>query len=152
MKLYITYFYNIRFFTPNILPLSTAMWDPKWYHNNLSQSYVFEDKNGVYNGFRIEELSPYKIEHVSCGADCKEEKGNCSFIQSYHDYIFSLNFEEIFNKIKDLADGLKVQKNFRNTPDVCLLVHEKSDNPCSERRVLVDWFKAHNIELEEFTK
>lgn len=152
MKFYITYFYNVRFFSPNMLPLSTAMWDPKWYHDNLSQSYIFEDKNGVYNGFRIEELNPYKIEHVSCGESCNQVPGKCDFIQKYHDYIFSLDFNTIYQKIMDLAGGLKSQKNFRNLPDVCLLVHEKPANPCSERGVLIDWFRTNGIELEEFTK
>lgn len=33
MKFYTSYFYKLRFFTPNMLPFSTAKWDPKWYHN-----------------------------------------------------------------------------------------------------------------------
>ena len=152
MKFYITYFYNVRFLSPSVLPVSTAMWDPKWFHNNMSQSYIFEDKKGVYNGFRIEELSPYKLEHISCGDTCNEEPGNCSFIKSYHDYIFSLDFNEIYNKLLELAKGLQEQRNYRNIPDICLLVHEKPDNPCSERCVLVDWFKSNGIDLIEFEK
>lgn len=152
MKFYITYFYNVRFLSPSTLPVSTAVWDPKWYHKNMSQDFIFKDNRGVYNGFRIEELNPSKIEHISCGETCNQSPQDCDFIKSYHDYIFSLDFNEIYNKLVDLAKGLQAQENFRNVPDICLLVHEKPDNPCSERCVLIDWFKKNNIELEEFQR
>ena len=152
MKLYITYFYNVRFLSPSTLPVSTAVWDPKWYHKNMSQNFIFKDNRGVYNGFRIEELNPSKIEHISCGENCNQSPQDCDFIKLYHDYIFSLDFNEIYNKLVDLAKGLQAQENFRNVPDICLLVHEKPDNPCSERGVLVNWFKDNNISLEEFKK
>ena len=32
------------------------------------------------------------------------------------------------------------------------MVHEKPDNPCSERQVLVDWFKDNGVVVEEFYK
>lgn len=32
MKILISYFYQIRFFKPNMIPLSTAAFDPKWFH------------------------------------------------------------------------------------------------------------------------
>jgi hypothetical protein len=152
MKFYITYFYNVRFLSSSTLPVSTAVWDPKWYHKNMSQDFIFKDNRGVYNGFRIEELNPSKIEHISCGEACNQSPQDCDFIKSYHDYIFSLDFNEIYSKLIDLAKGLQVQENFRNVPDICLLVHEKPDNPCSERGVLIDWFKKNNIELEEFQR
>ena len=41
MNIYISYFYNIRFFPKNLIPISTAMWDPKWYHNFKSDDTVF---------------------------------------------------------------------------------------------------------------
>ena len=52
MKVLITYFYNIRFLKQNQIPVSTAMWDPKWYHDFKDKDYIFKDKNGVYNGDR----------------------------------------------------------------------------------------------------
>ena len=60
-KVYITYFYNIRFFKDNMIPVSTAVWDPKWFHNNGSNTDIFVDDNDIYNGIRCSELSPYKI-------------------------------------------------------------------------------------------
>ena len=56
MKLAISYFYQIRFFKPYMIPVSTAVSDPQWYHNFQDKNYIFLDKRGVANGFRCELL------------------------------------------------------------------------------------------------
>ena len=43
MKLAISYFYKIRFFQPWMIPISTAAWDPKYYHDNKGKDYLFVD-------------------------------------------------------------------------------------------------------------
>ena len=48
MKIMTSYFYQIRFFKPYMIPLSTAKWDPKWFHRNQGQNYQFKDKNGEW--------------------------------------------------------------------------------------------------------
>lgn len=151
MKFFITYFYNVRFLSPNSIAVSTAVWDPKWFHNFNGDS-IFIDKRGLYNGYRIPELSPSKIEHVDCGDTCNKDFNSCRFLKEYRDYIYSLDFNYIKNKLLGLAESLKYERNLRATPNIYLLVHEKPDNPCSERGVLVSWFKDNNISLEEFKK
>lgn len=151
MKYYITYFYNVRFLDKNTLPISTAKWDPKWFHNNQSQGYVFKDKRGIYNGIRFDELSPYKLTHVGCGKNCKEDPASCSFKTAYSKYLHTLNFKDINMKIQALAQAFMQSQHTTELPDICLLVHEKSDNPCSERQPLIDWFKENGIDLIEFS-
>ena len=145
MNLFISYFYNIRFFPTNLVPVSTAVYDPKWYHNFKSNSTIFIDKRGIVNGIRLYELSPYKIENPEC-FNCKSNKDTsiCSFIKRYHDYIFSLDFNKIYNYLQSVSN------KFSNA-DICLMVYEKPDNKCSERATLVEWFAYNNIELKEFT-
>ena len=145
MLTYITYFYNIRFFPTSLVPVSTAVWDPKWYHDFKTSSFVFRDKRGVVNGIRAEILSPYKIENCEC-KNCKSNKDPtvCSFIKQYRDYIFSLNFKEIYSSLLN-----NVSRKFDNA-DVCLMVYEKPDNPCSERATLIEWFASNGVELKEF--
>ena len=58
MKFYTSYFYQIRNFTPNMIPLSTACGDPLWFHKGMDNGYTFFDKNGVINGLRAEMLHP----------------------------------------------------------------------------------------------
>ena len=50
IQIYISYFYQIRFFKKNMIPISTALYDPKWYYNG-HQGHFYKDHNGVYNGF-----------------------------------------------------------------------------------------------------
>jgi len=146
MNLFISYFYNIRFFPKNLIPVSTAMWDPKWYHNFKSNDKIFIDKRGVVNGLRANVLSPYMVESTEC-KNCKSNKDpyTCSFIKQYRDYIFSLNFNEIYNWLYD------VSLRYSNA-DICLMVYEKPDNQCSERSTLVEWFSKNGIEVKEFSR
>ena len=89
IKFYISYFYQIRNMSPNILPVSTAMWDPKWFHNGNRDNYRFMDKNGVINGVRMNQLcmEMYKYEqlvknNVDCGEHCPGIE-QCRFMQEY---------------------------------------------------------------------
>lgn len=150
MKFYLTYFYNIRFLSVLTIPISTAKWDPKWFHDNKGSDYVFIDKRGVYNGIRMPELSPYKLEHVECSKSCMQDPMSCSFLKDYKNYLDSLDFDEVMGKITHLAELFKQQNKLNRLPNICLLVHEKPDNPCSERKPLMDWFKEHGVDLEEF--
>lgn len=146
MNTFISYFYNIRFFPLNLIPISTAMYDPKWYHDFKSNNTIFKDKRGIINGIRAEVLSPYKIESAEC-KNCLSNKNPsiCTFIKQYHNYIFSLNFNDIYNKL------LYISNKFNNA-DICLIVYEKPDNLCSERSTLIEWFNYNGFELKEFIK
>ena len=145
IKFYITNFYNIRFLPTNVLPVSTAVWDPKWFHNNAGQDFIFLDKRGIYNGVRCVELSPYKLTDHSCGKECNQTPPECSFIKSYREYIYSLDFDKIYKYLSGLAERFKVSRKLRFAPEICLMVHEKPENPCSERGVLIDWFRNNNV-------
>ena len=85
MKVYTSYFYKIRFFKPNMIPISTALRDPKWYHQNQNQEHWFIDKNGVINGLRAPVFAPGLAATAvsSCGASCPKDFKNCDFLKAY---------------------------------------------------------------------
>lgn len=145
MKFYISYFYNIRFFPRNLIPVSTAVYDPKWYHMNQDNSCLFVDKRGVINGVRCHGLSPYKVDAI-CSKEC-QYKGNtnCKFLSDYRSYLNSLDFRQVIYLIEHEVSKL------RKDCDVCLIVYEKPDNPCSERKPLIEWFRDNGVELLEWT-
>ena len=145
MLIYITYFFYIRFVPNNLVPVSIAVFIPKWYHNFKSENFIYRDKRGIINGVRAEILSPYKIKNCECN-NCMSHKDPtvCSFIKQYHDYIFSLNFKEVYDIL------LNISNKYDNS-NICLIVYEKPDNPCSERSTLVDWFSSNGIEIKEFS-
>ena len=151
---YISYFYNVRFFPQNLVPVSTAMWDPKWYHDFKDQNYVFYDKRNIVNGIRSSTLLP-SPEHLNIdmhdpdmcsGRDgCKYDPSNCKFLSSYYNYLCSLDFNEVIGRIE-----YYIHQRINPNADICLMVYEKYDNPCSERGPLVKWFSDHGIELLEW--
>ena len=66
MKLCTSYFYRIRFFRPDIVPFSTAKWDPKWYHNFQGQNNIFLDRNGVLtkSDLKVDKVFQQEHEHA----------------------------------------------------------------------------------------
>ena len=148
MKISTSYFYQIRFFTKNMIPVSTAIWDPKWFHtgNNIGE---YRDKNGVWNGIRMPILSSISIDTNSC-SNCKtHDPSDCNFQKNYREYLNTLDFEKLFNSLKKLADAVANLENLTDEPHIVLIVHEKPNNPCSERKPLQEYFESHGIPCKE---
>lgn len=162
MRISLSYFYQIRFFRPYMIPLSTALWDPKWYHKSTGNQYTkFIDKNGVINGLRIECLQPHSEsesksdDHKYCTYCTEDDKKinsqhhDCDFLLDYRSKLDRLDFNKLLNDFDVIGQSIKNQLNFTQDPLIVLIVHESPDNPCSERWVLFDYFRDHNYPLYE---
>ena len=156
MKVYTSYFYQIRFFKPNQIPMSTAVWDPKWFHEFKGQDHVWKDKNGVWNGLRLEILNPDNC--CSLPAECTEcqRKGNpetCSFIKDYSNGLHTkVNFSELLEIMNQTAEYIQQLEGFSEEPEIMLIVHEASNEPCSERGSIQQLFLEHGIECTEWKR
>ena len=152
VQIAISYFYHIRFFKPYMLPVSTAVWDPKWYHRNNDQDTTYIDKNGVINGLRVPMLAPGENCHCLCrGRELCEDipTGSCKFLQEYRKQLDAIPFKEFCESLTQCSEKLKGILKFKEDPILVLMVHEKYDNPCSERVVLLDWFKQNGVDVQE---
>ena len=153
MRIYTSYFYQIRFFSPNMIPVSTAMWDPKWYHENKDQSHVFRDKRGILNGMRCLQLVPDPLCSSECRGDCiNPDPLSCDFLKHYRDQLNQIDFQEFLKNLKSIADSTSQILNLHTDMIVCLIVHEAPANQCSERRVIQEWFRDNNFPISEWTK
>lgn len=100
MKLYTSYFYNIRFFKPWQVPVSTVLYDPRWFHAFKGQDFKFFDKRNVINGIRAAFLHPGK----SCEGLCHGKTGcayvpeSCQFLIEYKKQLEALNKELVLKK------------------------------------------------------
>ena len=153
MKIKTSYFYQIRFFTPNMIPLSTAVWDPSWFHQNQKQGFQWKDKNGVWNGLRAEPFVPGPQCNGLCrGPETCTSAGPhaCPFLKAYREQLDALDFNEILQRFSTLGNKIQEVEGFVEEPILVLIVHEAYDNPCSERWVIQNWFKDHNYPIEEF--
>ena len=155
MKIWTSYFYMIRFFKPWMIPISTAAWDPKWFHEFKGNDHIWKDKNGVWNGIRLEDLNP---DHCcSLPPECPDCRSNknpdiCSFIKDYREGLERLNFSEILECLKRTADYIQHLEGFQEEPEIILIVYEVPGNKCSERKSLQDYFMEHGIEVKEWEK
>ena len=83
MKIKTSYFYQIRNFTPNMIPVSTAMSDPVWFQPPEDKEYYI-DKRGVVCGLRYNPLIVQSQSTHSCPCDEKDHlQGQCPTMQEY---------------------------------------------------------------------
>ena len=162
INFYISYFYQIRNMKPNMLPISTAMWDPSWFHDGKNNLYYYFDKNHVLNGIRMIDLMMpfYKWEElVKRNESCKYcgtaagawVPGLCPFMQEYAKSIREKNPD--FQKFITFCEGYLQFLNQRL--NICLdtiifIVHEAPSRGCGERPELQRWFAENGMELKEF--
>lgn len=153
MKILISYFYQIRFFKPYMIPISTCLSDPAWFHLNKGKFFQYQDKNKVWNGIRAEVFAPgAACEGLCHGPSMCKSKENCEFLKTYYNQLKSLEFSPILQRFKVLGEKVKAASDFEEEPVYVLIVYETPTNPCSERIPLQKWFKENGYELKEFNK
>ncbi len=156
-KVYISYFYQIRFFPKHFIPLSTAIWDPKWYHDFKDEHFVYIDKRGVINGYKFIPFVPGANIQDKCrgpenSVACDGNPDTCDYLKGYYEQISNYKvdkvLETIWKKNEFLKETLKLDKDIIPV----FMVHEAPTKECSERRILFKYFNENNIKCEEFSK
>lgn len=164
MNIYISYFNNVRNFNKYLIPVSTAMYDTKWFHTKEKKNFI--DKNDVINGIKCRPLifhqklwTELMSTNEECCKDCSfykdvEKTGHyCSFMKKYYNQLSLLDIDTIISWFKLIVETVsKLWHEDKSKFSIVLLVHEKYDKVCAERPVLVKWFKQHNINVEEWRK
>ena len=144
MKIYTSYFAQLRNFPPNLVGLSTAVWNPKWLNPG-------RDKNGAI-WLDIPPLKPGKECDGLCNGKCApKHPDSCEFLKTYRKQLDKLDYKEIIQKLENLAAKISASEGFQEI-DFAFLVYEKYDNPCSERTIIQQWFKDNGMEIEEWKK
>ena len=147
MKVYTSYFYQVRFFKPYMIPLSTAMWDPKWFHNFKGSKHIFYDKNGIVNGAKAIPFVPGEQCEGLCDGSCIEKHPeSCEFMNAYRKQLSKLKYKKVMSWLEAIGNNLVKDGQ---EPYMILLFHEKPDNPCSERVAVQEWFADHGLEVTE---
>ena len=156
MKLRISYFYQIRNFKRTMIPVSTCIGDPKWYHNFTDDyNYLFKDKRGIVNGLRM--LPIIECGKASSGCNGPDLCGHilelpaCPFLMSYRNNLEQLNINTLINDFNYLASAYQKHENINDEITIVLIVYETPKNPCSERVALIDYFNSKGIECKELT-
>lgn len=153
MKVRTSYFYQIRNFKRNMVPISTAIWDPAWFHNFTGDySHIFYDRRKILNGLRLESIIE-QGRHSNHGPDvcpCEHKKYNtCSFLNNYRKNLENIDFNKMYNDMLDFAKNYKKEEEIDEEIILVLIVYETPKNLCSERQPLIDYFNNHGIECKE---
>lgn len=153
MNIYTSYFYQVRFMQPFDIPLSTAVWDPKWYHDFKGHEHIFVDKRGVINGVRFAMFAPgASCDGLCCGIDdCRHgNPEDCLFLKAYREQLDRVDYTGVMLILSSLGKELQEHYSFEHEPNFIFLVHEAPNNPCSERRVIQEWFASYGLPVREW--
>ncbi len=140
-----SYFYQIRNFTSNLIPISTAISDPIWYRPPQDKEYYI-DKRGIVCGLRYEPLIVQL--HGQGGCPCEERNpANCECMKEYKQLLYSLvDKEKTLKAFEYCANKIQKELGFKEEPIICLIVYEAPNNPCSERKALQEFFNCKELE------
>jgi len=155
LRIFTSYFYQVRFMEPWDIPLSTAVWDPKWFHDFYGQEHIFLDKRKVLNGLRFEAFAPGSSCEGLCRgpARCKwNNPEECAFLQAYQRQLNLLQVADVMPVLEDMVSAF--QEGFKTHRDcnIVFLVHEAPDNKCSERTVIQQWFRQRGFDCDEWVR
>ena len=149
-SIYTSYFYNVRFLKPWQVPLSTACFDPRWFHDFKGPSHKFIDKRGVLNGLRAECLHP----DSSCSDLCRGPEtctsngpSACEFLRRYSIQLSKINRGLYFKKLAALQKALQAKLSLPCLPDLIFLVHEPPYKACSERSALQHFLGCQELDI-----
>ena len=156
MILRTSYFYQIRNFSRNMIPVSTAQFDPKWYHAFTGDyNYLFKDKRGIVNGLRMLPIIECGKAASSCGGpeSCCYTPAvpACPFLESYRANLEQLNINTLIDDFNYLASAYQAHEHIDDEITIVLIVYETPKNPCSERAALHDYFNSKGVECKELT-
>lgn len=159
MKIFISYFQNIRYFKANQIPVSTSIKWPFWIYSGTpyKSGDLFVDKNNIMNGF-IEKPICYPKEKYEtlteqCTRDCPYiyKFGKCQFMQTYSEYLDTLDFRSIITDLENYADYVRSITQYDGEPEVVLMVYEHPKIACAERPVIRNWFEKNGYKLPEWS-
>ena len=148
MKIYTSYFYQIRNFKQNMIPISTALSDPMWFRPPIGEEYYI-DKRGIICGLRYEPLIVQKYGTKTCIGEqsiCPfvyyQPYYYCEMLQEYRQLLETVNFDKMIKAFEYCLNKF-------NKDIIVLMVYEAPNNLCSERKYLQEYFNEHGIECKE---
>lgn len=144
MRLYTSYWAQVRNFPKNLIGLNTTIFPPKW--RPLGQ-----DARGVWV-IDCPPLKPGAECDGLCNGKCaSKHPQDCSFLQVYSNQLDKIDFKLFMSKLFSLHERIAYDNEIKDY-DFAFIVFEKYDNPCSERWPIQEWFRKNGAIIEEWTK
>ena len=136
MKIYTSYWAQVRNFPTNLVGLNTTVWPPKYRP-------LGTDARGV-TVINCKPLVPgHECDYLCRGTCNPPHPQDCSFLQTYRKQLDRINFNEFYTYIEELS------KKYNNA-DFAFIVFEPPTRNCSERIPIQNWFHDNGIEIKEW--
>lgn len=136
MKIYTSYWAQVRNFPTSLVGLNTTVWPPKYRP-------LGTDVRGV-TVLNCKPLIPGRECEYLCRGKCEPpHPQDCAFLQTYRKQLDRLNFTEFYTYME------KLSKKYNNA-DFAFIVFEPPTRQCSERVPIQNWFRDNGIEIEEW--
>ena len=132
----------------NMVPMSTALWDPSWYHEGQDPMHLFLDKRGILNGLRLEQIVVQDECEYMCPCEAKDPT-KCRMFESYRQELDKIDFRDMINNIQAFADWYKNYFHIKEEIIMVLIVYESPKNKCSERQTLIEYFNDNGVDCKE---
>jgi hypothetical protein len=146
MQIATSYFYQIRNFTPNLIPVSTCISDPAWYKPPEDKEYYI-DKRGIVCGLRYKPLIVQLEGTHTCPCENRGQSHECPTMKEYSELLNTLvNKEKTLKAFEYCANKFQKELGFKEEPIIVLMVYEAPNNPCSERAALQKFFNCDELE------
>ena len=144
MKLYTSYWAQVRNFPTNLIGLNTTVWPPKWRP-------LGKDKRGVWV-IDCPPLKPGRECEGLCNGKCEpKHPENCKFLETYYNQLMKLDIDKFMDNLNRLYKQFCEDCSFNNV-DFALIVFETPQNKCSERWPLQVWLNYYGIKVKEWNK
>ena len=142
MKLYTSYWAQVRNFPKTLVGLNTTVWPPKWRP-------LGKDARGVIV-IDCPPLKPGVACEGLCNGKCSpKHPQDCEFLNVYQRQLNEIDFNQFMNSLQKLHDKICADEGFEDV-DFALIVYETPQNHCSERWPLQSWLRYYNIQVEEW--
>lgn len=142
MKLYTSYWAQVRNFPKNLVGLNTTFWPPKW--RPLGQ-----DKRGVWV-IDCPIVKPGEACEGLCNGKCSpKHPWDCEFLKVYYDQLMKIDFEKFMESLYKLREKISAGEGLDNI-DFAFIFFETPRNECSERWPFLSWMKNYSIDIEEW--
>lgn len=144
MRLYTSYWAQVRFFPKNLVGLNTTIWPPKWRPlGKDKRDVIVLDCPPLKPGAECEGL---------CRGTCEpKHPEDCKFLEVYYNQLTKIDINKFCNNLSRLHNQICKDEGYDDL-DFALIVFETPTNKCSERWPLQKWLKNNGIEIEEWHK
>ena len=144
MKLYTSYWAQVRNFPPNLVGLNTTIWPPKWRP-------LGKDNREVWV-IDCPPLKPGPSCEGLCRGDCNpKHPENCQFLINYYNQLRNIDIRDFFERLVKLKNKMENEEKIKDI-SFAFIVFETPSNKCSERVMIHLWLKDWGVEVEEWIK